>query len=63
MQAFLGSINFYSRIIQNVAIYGAVLYQLKEEDFGYEATLTAALTAFNLLQQQVSRAPILRHFV
>ena len=51
MQAFLGSINYYSRIIQNVAIYGAVLYQLKEEDFGYEATLTAALTAFNLLQQ------------
>ena len=62
MQAFLGAINYYSLFIQNIAIYGAVLYQLKEEDFDPEATLTAARASFYMLQQQISRAPILRRF-
>ncbi|KAE8957322.1 hypothetical protein PR001_g31414 [Phytophthora rubi] len=35
MQAFLGALNYYNRFIQNMAVYGAVLYQLKDDDFGH----------------------------
>ncbi|GMF46690.1 unnamed protein product [Phytophthora fragariaefolia] len=33
MQSFLGSLNYYSRFIENYAIYAAVLYELREVDF------------------------------
>ncbi|POM64548.1 Reverse transcriptase, partial [Phytophthora palmivora] len=33
MQSFLGSLNYYSRFIENCAIYAAVLYELREVDF------------------------------
>uniref|UniRef100_H3GXR2 Reverse transcriptase domain-containing protein n=1 Tax=Phytophthora ramorum TaxID=164328 RepID=H3GXR2_PHYRM len=33
MQSFLGSLNYYSRFIEDFAIYAAVLYELREADF------------------------------
>ncbi|GMF50557.1 unnamed protein product [Phytophthora fragariaefolia] len=33
MQAFLGALNYYGRFIQNLVVYGAVLHQMKEDDF------------------------------
>ncbi|POM67407.1 Reverse transcriptase, partial [Phytophthora palmivora] len=33
MQSFLGSLNYYSRFIEDYAIYAAVLYELREVDF------------------------------
>ncbi|POM67448.1 Reverse transcriptase [Phytophthora palmivora] len=33
MQSFLGSLNYYSRFIEDYAIYGTVLYELREVDF------------------------------
>ncbi|OWZ11693.1 reverse transcriptase [Phytophthora megakarya] len=33
MQSFLGSLNYYSRIIEDYAIYASVLYELREIDF------------------------------
>ncbi|POM64293.1 Hypothetical protein PHPALM_20200 [Phytophthora palmivora] len=33
MQSFLGALNYYSRFIQDFALYGAALYQLKDADF------------------------------
>ncbi|KAE9342017.1 hypothetical protein PF008_g10352 [Phytophthora fragariae] len=33
MQSFLGSLNYYSRLIEDYAIYAAVLYELREVDF------------------------------
>ncbi|GMF33053.1 unnamed protein product [Phytophthora fragariaefolia] len=33
MQSFLGSLNFYSRFIEDYAIYAAVLYEMREVDF------------------------------
>jgi hypothetical protein len=33
MQSFLGSLNYYSRFIEDFAIYAAVLYELRESDF------------------------------
>ncbi|KAE8898219.1 hypothetical protein PF005_g22397 [Phytophthora fragariae] len=33
MQSFLGSLNYYSKFIEDYAIYAAVLYELGEVDF------------------------------
>ena len=33
MQSFLGSLNYYSRFIEDYAVYAAVLYELRESDF------------------------------
>ncbi|KAG3109821.1 hypothetical protein PI124_g9911 [Phytophthora idaei] len=33
MQSFLGSLNYYSRFVEDIAIYAAILYDLREADF------------------------------
>ena len=33
MQSFLGSLNYYSRFIEDFSIYASVLYELREVDF------------------------------
>ncbi|OWZ17154.1 hypothetical protein PHMEG_0008947 [Phytophthora megakarya] len=63
MQQFLGSLNYYSRFIQDFAVYGAALYyQLKEADFFKGGDLAATKESFTALQRKVAEAPILRHF-
>ncbi|KAG6591089.1 reverse transcriptase [Phytophthora cinnamomi] len=62
MQSFLGALNYYNRFIQDFAVYGAALYQLKEDDFAPEGDLTVARRSFQALQDKVAAAPILRHF-
>ncbi|OWY98991.1 hypothetical protein PHMEG_00030094 [Phytophthora megakarya] len=62
MQQFLGSLNYYSRFIQDFAVYGAALYQLKEDDFFEGGDFAAAKESFTALQRKVADAPILRHF-
>ncbi|POM57350.1 Hypothetical protein PHPALM_38147, partial [Phytophthora palmivora] len=62
VQSFLGALNYYSRFIQDFAVYGAALYQLKDADFAPGGDLTVAKRSFAALQQKVRDAPILRHF-
>ncbi|KAE9158594.1 hypothetical protein PF004_g31828 [Phytophthora fragariae] len=62
MQSFLGALNYYSRFIQDFAVYGAALYQVKDEDFAAGGDLSAARRSFATLQRKVADAPILRHF-
>ncbi|GMF36837.1 unnamed protein product [Phytophthora fragariaefolia] len=62
MQGFLGALNYYSRFIQSMAVYGAVLYQLKDADFADGGDLAAAKSAYAELKANVANAPILRHF-
>ncbi|KAE9285758.1 hypothetical protein PF008_g26834 [Phytophthora fragariae] len=62
MQAFLDALNYYSRFIQNLTVYGTVLYHLKEDDFGLSTDLSAAKAFFAELKRKVVEAPILRHF-
>uniref|UniRef100_H3H7Z8 Reverse transcriptase domain-containing protein n=1 Tax=Phytophthora ramorum TaxID=164328 RepID=H3H7Z8_PHYRM len=75
MQSFLGSLNYYSRFIEDFAVYAAILYELREVDF-YEMhhgkhedraaesddRWTRARTAFDLLKAKLATTPILRHF-
>ncbi|KAE8961733.1 hypothetical protein PR001_g29949, partial [Phytophthora rubi] len=42
VQSFLGALNYYSRFIQDFAMYGAALYQLKDADFEPGGDLSAA---------------------
>eukprot|EP00644_Phytophthora_capsici_P014962 jgi/Phyca11/131647/e_gw1.109.22.1 len=56
MQSFLGSLNYYSRFIEDFSIYAAILYELREVDFH------EAITAFTLLKAKIVATPILRHF-
>ncbi|GMF45040.1 unnamed protein product [Phytophthora fragariaefolia] len=62
MQSFLGALNYYGRFTQGLAVYGAVLYQLKDEDFAPGGDLSVARGAFTALRRKVTEAPILRHF-
>ncbi|GMF34047.1 unnamed protein product [Phytophthora fragariaefolia] len=62
VQAFLGALNYYSRFIQDFAVYGATLYQAREEDFGPGGDLSTAKRSFTAFQAKVADAPILRHF-
>ncbi|OWY96495.1 LOW QUALITY PROTEIN: hypothetical protein PHMEG_00033226, partial [Phytophthora megakarya] len=50
-----------NRFIQN-AVYGAALYQLKEDDFSEGGDLAAAKESFTALQRKVADTPILRYF-
>ncbi|POM65589.1 Hypothetical protein PHPALM_18668, partial [Phytophthora palmivora] len=55
-------LKYYGRFILNLAVYGAVLYQLKDSDFDGSTDLSAAQAAFAELKSRVAMAPILRHF-
>ncbi|GMF37957.1 unnamed protein product [Phytophthora fragariaefolia] len=78
MQSFLGNINYYSRFIEDFAIYASILYELREIDF-FEASIqaktrlesddqdqrdkwTRATKAFVVLKDKIVNAPILTHF-
>ncbi|KAG2805495.1 hypothetical protein PC129_g17422 [Phytophthora cactorum] len=61
MQSFRGALSDYSRFIQDFAVYGEVLYQLKEEDFGPKGDHSVACRAFRALQVTVDEAPILKN--
>ncbi len=63
MQSFLGSLNYYNRFIEDFAVYGAVLYSLREEHFqNKETDMTRAKKAFSTLKQKLIEAHQLRHF-
>ena len=62
MQALLGALNYYSRFIQNMGIYGAVFYQLKKDNFLVWPALASVRESFELLKQSIVKAPTLRHF-
>ncbi|GMF61114.1 unnamed protein product [Phytophthora fragariaefolia] len=62
VQIFLGALNYYSRFIQDFAVYGAALYPVREEDFGPGGDLSTAKRSFTALQTKVADAPILKHF-
>ncbi|KAG2789647.1 hypothetical protein PC129_g16193 [Phytophthora cactorum] len=61
VQSVLGALNYYGRFIQDFAVYGAELYQLKDGDFD-GGELSAAKASFAMLQTKVAEAPIHRHF-
>ncbi|GMF44362.1 unnamed protein product [Phytophthora fragariaefolia] len=61
-QAFLGALNYYSRFIQEFAVYDAALYQVREEDVRPGGDLFTAKRSFTALQAKVADAPILKHF-
>ncbi|OWY92571.1 hypothetical protein PHMEG_00038378, partial [Phytophthora megakarya] len=49
VQQFLGALNYYGRFIQDFAVFGAVLYQLKDGDFTDEGDVSGAKESFRIL--------------
>ncbi|OWZ13092.1 reverse transcriptase [Phytophthora megakarya] len=72
MQSFLGSLNYYSRFIEDFAVYAAILYELREStEEPEEGTAladeerdrwTRAMNVFTKLKAKIISTPILKHF-
>ena len=77
MESFLGSLNYFSRFIEDYAVYAAVLYELRESDlheFGRFRGINErsederdnqwkeASMAFTMLKTKIAKTPTLRHF-
>ncbi|POM70725.1 Hypothetical protein PHPALM_12794, partial [Phytophthora palmivora] len=58
----IAELPFPKSFILNLAVYGAVLYQLKDSDFEGNKDLSTAQAAFAELKSRVVTASILRHF-
>ncbi|GMF25375.1 unnamed protein product [Phytophthora fragariaefolia] len=78
MQSFLGSLNYYSRFIEDFPIYASILYELRGMDYfeasgqaktrlesddqGQRDKWTRATKAFVVLKNKIVNASILTHF-
>ncbi|POM66539.1 Reverse transcriptase [Phytophthora palmivora] len=63
MQSFLGSLNYYSRFIEDYTIYAAVMYELREVDFAAMSKDDAQIQIEgSTLKSKITSTPILRHF-
>ncbi|GMF58203.1 unnamed protein product [Phytophthora fragariaefolia] len=61
MQSFLGALNYYGRFTQGLAVYGAVLYQLMDEELPLGGPRCCP-RGVRSMRRKVAEAPILRHF-
>ncbi|KAH9089691.1 hypothetical protein Ae201684P_007858 [Aphanomyces euteiches] len=61
MQSFLGSLNFYSRFIENYSILASCLYEISDEELRLGLVSPAAVRAFADLKAAYSSTPLLRH--
>ena len=48
MQSFMGSLNDYSRFIEDFALYASVLYELREADFHEICHLSSEDVGWNM---------------
>ncbi|KAG4061434.1 hypothetical protein PC123_g3663 [Phytophthora cactorum] len=61
--SFLGALNYYGRLFQNLAVYGAVLYQLKDVESNLEVTCHVSQGIIRRAQETGRRnsdSPLLR---
>uniref|UniRef100_H3H288 Reverse transcriptase domain-containing protein n=1 Tax=Phytophthora ramorum TaxID=164328 RepID=H3H288_PHYRM len=56
MQSFFGSLNYYSRFIEDFAVYAAVLYELREADFYEMVQQDRSITSKQVAGGVVTRA-------
>ncbi|KAJ0391181.1 hypothetical protein P43SY_010465 [Pythium insidiosum] len=61
MQSFLGSLNYYSKFIEDYANIASILYGLTDEQLRAGHDLDKAKLAFALLRDKLLGAPLLRH--
>ncbi|KAH9102701.1 hypothetical protein AeMF1_020769, partial [Aphanomyces euteiches] len=61
MQSFLGSINFYSRFIENYSIKASCLYEISDDQQRQGSVSSAALAAFDELKRAYASTPVLKH--
>ncbi|KAF0744292.1 hypothetical protein Ae201684_000780 [Aphanomyces euteiches] len=63
IQSFLGSLNFYSRFIENYSIKASSLYELSREEIEGGEVSDAAKLSFEELKRDFAALPTLKHSV
>ncbi|KAH9095706.1 hypothetical protein Ae201684P_015503 [Aphanomyces euteiches] len=61
VQSFLGSLNFYSRFVENYAIKASSLYEISREDIETGVVSDTAKMAFDELMSAFANLPTLKH--
>ncbi|KAH9132131.1 hypothetical protein AeRB84_021365 [Aphanomyces euteiches] len=61
IQSFLGSLNFYSRFVENYAIKASSLYEISREDIEAGVVSDTARIAFEELKAAFANLPTLKH--
>ncbi|OWZ15999.1 LOW QUALITY PROTEIN: reverse transcriptase [Phytophthora megakarya] len=61
VQSFLGSLNYYGKVIEDLPVVAAVLYELDEECVRAGRNLEAAKESFEILKRKIVSTPLLRH--
>ncbi|KAJ0389787.1 hypothetical protein P43SY_011831 [Pythium insidiosum] len=61
LQSFLGSINYYSKFIEDHAVIASVLYELTDDQIRAGRDLDRARRAFQLLKERIASPPVLKH--
>ncbi|OWZ11835.1 reverse transcriptase [Phytophthora megakarya] len=62
MQSFLGSLNYYSRFIEDYAIYASTLDLEAQDLTEVDPRWIHAYRSFSVLKAKIATTPILRHF-
>ncbi|POM77532.1 LOW QUALITY PROTEIN: Reverse transcriptase [Phytophthora palmivora] len=61
VQSFMGSLNYYSKFIEDLPVIAATLYELTDEQIRSGKDLTCAKEAFELLIRKIVSTPLIRH--
>ncbi|GMF33953.1 unnamed protein product [Phytophthora fragariaefolia] len=61
VQSFLGSLNYYHKLIEDFPVVAAVLYELSDDQVRSERDLTRAKVAFEILKKKIVSTPLLHH--
>ncbi|KAE9295409.1 hypothetical protein PR003_g24021 [Phytophthora rubi] len=61
VQSFLGSLNYYHKLIEDFPVVAAVLYELTDEQVRAGRDLSKAKEAFEILKRKIVSTSLLRH--
>ncbi|KAH7465948.1 Retrovirus-related Pol polyprotein from transposon opus [Phytophthora ramorum] len=61
VQSFMGSLNSYNKLIEDLPVIAAVLYELTDEQIRAGRDLSRAKEAFEILKRKIVSTPLLRH--
>ncbi|OWZ13116.1 reverse transcriptase [Phytophthora megakarya] len=61
IQSFLGSLNYYNKVIVDLPVVAAVLYELDEDRVHAKHDLNKAKEEFEILKRKITSSPLLRH--
>ncbi|OWZ00427.1 hypothetical protein PHMEG_00028384 [Phytophthora megakarya] len=61
VQSFLGSLNYYYKLIEDFSVVAAALHELTDEQIRARKDLSRARESFEILKRRIVSTPLLRH--